>query len=48
MAPAEKVTYFGYNEGFDSRLLRLGTLAFDYANPRAKRPYYHREVKSVF
>jgi hypothetical protein len=45
MAPVEEVTYFGYNEGFDSQLLRLGTLVFDYANPRAKKPYYHHEVK---
>lgn len=47
MAPAEKDAYFGYNNGHDPTLLGLGTMVFDYANPRTKRPYFHPEVKSV-
>jgi hypothetical protein len=47
MAPKEKNTYFGYNEGHDHSLLRLGSLVFDFANPRTKRPYYHHEVTLV-
>ena len=39
-------TYFGYNEGHDPNLLCIGTLVFDYANPRTKRPHYgHCGVK---
>ncbi len=45
MAPTEKSTYFGYNEGYDPIRLRLGTMVFDYANPKDKRPYIHPDVK---
>ena len=45
MAPLERTTFFAYNEGVDPDLLRIGSLVFDYANPRTKRPYFHREVE---
>ncbi len=41
MAPLERATYFAYDEGFDPQLIRIGSLVFDYANPRTKRPYNH-------
>lgn len=46
MSPKEKVTYFVYNEGVDPNILRLGTLVFDYANPRTTRKAYrHGEIR---
>ncbi|KAL0940722.1 uncharacterized protein CTRU02_203484 [Colletotrichum truncatum] len=48
MLPAERVTYFGYYEGLDPKLLRLGSMVLDYANPRHKCPYYHGEVPNMF
>ena len=45
MATSETVTYFAYSEGIAPDLLRIGTLVLDYANPRLRRPYFHREAK---
>jgi hypothetical protein len=47
MTTAEIVTYFAYSEGVAPDLHRVGTLVLDYANPRLRRPYFHREVKYV-
>jgi hypothetical protein len=46
MSPTQKQTYFVYNEGYDETLLRLGSLALDYANPRLRRPHIH--AKEVY
>ncbi|KAK4444795.1 hypothetical protein QBC34DRAFT_442299 [Podospora aff. communis PSN243] len=49
MAVREMETYFGYSEpGHDVDRLRIGSLVFDYANPRTKRPHYgHHEVDEL-
>ena len=41
-----KVTYHGYDEGYDPRVLRLGNLAFDFAEPKHGQ-YIHPEISSV-
>ena len=40
-----KLSYHGYEEGYDMRVLRLGNLAFDFAYPQTKKPYYHPEFR---
>jgi len=47
MAPSEKTTYFQYEEGMDPSVLRLGNIAFDYANPKTKRPYIQSPTEYV-
>ena len=42
-----KVTYHGYDEGYDPRVLRLGNLAFDFAEPKKHGQYIHPEIASV-
>lgn len=42
-----RVTYHGYEEGYDTRVLRLGNLAFDFANPKKHAQYIHPEVSWV-
>ena len=44
MAGEEKLTYVGYREGINSRLLSLGSLLFDFANPRTRDPYVHEQL----
>lgn len=45
MSPTQKQTYFVYNEGYDKKMLRIGSLALDYANPRLRRPHiFAKEV----
>ncbi|OAP60501.1 hypothetical protein AYL99_05503 [Fonsecaea erecta] len=41
----EETTYFCYTEGVDAQWLQLGSLAFDYANPRTREPYVHSSEK---
>ncbi len=41
-----KVTYYGYEEGYDPRVLRLGNLAFDFTNPKMHMQYIHPEISS--
>ncbi len=48
MAPNEKSTYFQYHEGIDTSVLRLGNMAFDYANPKMKRPYVHTVIATKY
>jgi hypothetical protein len=43
----EENTYFCYAEGIDSQFLRLGSLAFDYANPRSQAPYIHTYSRNL-
>ncbi|KAH6987654.1 hypothetical protein BKA56DRAFT_653406 [Ilyonectria sp. MPI-CAGE-AT-0026] len=43
----EESTYFCYAEGVNADWLRLGSLAFDYANPRTRTPYIHKPSKSL-
>lgn len=43
----EESTYFCYAEGVHADWLRLGSLAFDYANPRTRTPYIHKPSKSL-
>lgn len=43
----EESTYFCYAEGVNADKLRLGSLAFDYANPRTRTPYIHKPSKSL-
>ncbi|MCJ1385653.1 hypothetical protein MMC17_008776 [Xylographa soralifera] len=47
MAPLERRTYFGYREGLDPSVMTLGSLLFDYTNPRTKRPYIHEDLSSA-
>ena len=44
MAKEEKLTYVGYREGINPRLLSLGSLLFDFANPRTRDPYIHEQL----
>ncbi|MCJ1437294.1 hypothetical protein MMC27_006680 [Xylographa pallens] len=44
MASEEKLTYIGYREGVDPRLLTLGSLVFDFVNPRFQDPYIHENL----
>ncbi|MCJ1377614.1 hypothetical protein MMC17_000709 [Xylographa soralifera] len=44
MASEEKLTYIGYREGVDPRLLTLGSLMFDFVNPRFQDPYIHEKL----
>jgi hypothetical protein len=37
----EESTYFCYAEGFNPWRMHLGSLVFDYANPRLREPYIH-------
>ena len=43
--PKEISTYFGYANGYDPQVLRLGNLSLDYANPRMLEPYIHEEIR---
>ena len=38
-------TYFGYTNGYDSGVLRLGNKSLDYVNPRMREPYIHEEIR---
>lgn len=42
-----KVTYHGYEEGFDTRVLRLGNLAFDFTDPKKHGQYIYPEISLV-
>ena len=42
-----KVTYHGYEEGYDTRVLRLGNLAFDFTEPKKHGQYIHPEISLV-
>ncbi|MCJ1283429.1 hypothetical protein MMC26_002758 [Xylographa opegraphella] len=44
MVSEEKLTYVGYREGVDPRLLTLGSLVFDFVNPRFQDPYIHEKL----
>ncbi|KAL8820775.1 MAG: hypothetical protein Q9191_007447 [Dirinaria sp. TL-2023a] len=46
MAEEEKLTYVGYREGINPRLLSLGSLLFDFANPRTRDPYIHEQLSA--
>ena len=43
--PKELSTYYGYTNGYDPRVLRLGNMALDYVNPRTREPYIHDEIR---
>ena len=42
-----KVTYHDYDEGYDTRVLRLGNLTFDFTEPKKHGQYIHPEISSV-
>ena len=42
-----KVTYHGYDEGYDTRVLRLGNLAFDFTEPKKHGQHIHPEISLV-
>ena len=44
MAEEEKLTYVGYRAGINPRLLSLGSLLFDFVNPRTRDPYIHDQL----
>lgn len=46
MPNEEKFTYVGYREGFDPQVLNLGSLVFDFANPRFTEPYVHEKLNA--
>ncbi|KAH7228622.1 hypothetical protein B0J15DRAFT_556236 [Fusarium solani] len=43
----EESTYFCYAEGINADCLRLGSLVFDYANPRTRIPHIHKPSKNL-
>ena len=44
MTTKEKVTYVECREGFDPSMLTLGSLVFDFADPRDLEPYDHEKL----
>ena len=44
MAMEEKLTYIGYREGINPSILTLGSLMFDFANPKTRDPYIHEQL----
>ena len=44
MAMEEKLTYIGYREGINPSILTLGSLVFDFANPKTLDSYVHEQL----